>query len=122
MVNLSSFETEYFCKENYGGQKGVFCFDKNNLVGGGGDKMFNSHFPFQFHTWEKKKLKKKKRGVYLTFNKYLACEKSPIQTSIRIPIQAHIAEASMCLFSHYCYRLFQVTKREARFKLHCLKC
>lgn len=65
MVNLSSFEREYFCKENYGGQKGVFCFEKNNLVGGRGDKMFNSHFPFQFHPWEKKKKNKKEGSISL---------------------------------------------------------
>lgn len=46
MVNLSLFEREYFCEDSYGSQKGLFCFDKNNLAGDGEDKVFTPHFPF----------------------------------------------------------------------------
>lgn len=56
--------------------------------------VVTSHFPVQFHPWNKK------RGVYLTFDKHLACERSKNPNFIIIPSQAHIVETNMChLFS-----------------------
>lgn len=78
MVNLSSFEKEYFCEDSYGGQKVLFSFYKTDLSEDS-DKVFASHFPFKFHMWNKK------RGVYLNFNKFLAYEKSPNPISIITP-------------------------------------
>lgn len=79
MVNLSSFEKEYFSEDFYSDHKVLFCFDKTNLSGDREKKVFASHFPFKFH------LQNKKGRVDLIFDEFLACKKSPNPISIIIP-------------------------------------